>query len=203
MKLTMSYSGSLIIGPILYAFGFSIHEIIPLLYTISMMESKSLFIVDDSLDNRLETAWQQGASNGLVFLNKFEGAQMEHVQRTRMTEAAKNKTRMAEFYEITPDRVAQFESHRIAQGKRDFRNRKRLNDSDELRQAECRRNAESRRLAKENVPTRFEATSPRAGLMNLGACVSAGVMAGQYLLYVRASEITPLEGFISKNKSIN
>ena len=48
-----------------------------------MMESESLFIVDDSPDGRLENARQQDASNGLVFLNKFEGAQMEHDRRIR------------------------------------------------------------------------------------------------------------------------
>ena len=151
----MSYSGSLIIGPILYAFGFSIHEIIPLLYTISMMESKSLFIVDDSPDNRLETARQQGASNGLVFLNKFEGAQMEHDRRICMTASAKNQIRMPESREITTETAAQVQSDRIAQQKRAYRNRKRQNDSDESRQAEldaeCQPKAKSRRLAKDKL----------------------------------------------------
>ena len=45
-----------------------------------MMENESLFIVDDSPDARLEKARQRDASNGLVLLNKFEGAQMEHVR---------------------------------------------------------------------------------------------------------------------------
>jgi hypothetical protein len=42
-----------------------------------MMESESLFIIDNSPDGRLENARQRDASNGLVFLNKFEGAQMD------------------------------------------------------------------------------------------------------------------------------
>ena len=46
-----------------------------------MMESESLFIIDDSPDNRLESTRQQATSNGPVFLNKFEGAQMEHDRR--------------------------------------------------------------------------------------------------------------------------
>ena len=120
-----------------------------------MMESESLFIVDDSPDDRLERARQQGVSNGPVFLNKFEGAQMEHDRRIWMTEAAKKQITMAEFDEITPERVAQFESDRTAQRKRDSRNRKRRNDCDESRQAEldaeCQRKAKSRRLAKEKL----------------------------------------------------
>jgi hypothetical protein len=120
-----------------------------------MMENESLFIVDDSPDGRLENALQQDASNGLVFLNKFQGAQMEHVRRIAMTEAAKNQIRMADFDEITPERVVQFESNRIAQRKRDSRNRKRENDSDESRQAlldsNSQRMAKSRRLAKEKL----------------------------------------------------
>ena len=44
-----------------------------------MMEGESLFIIDVSPDGRLENLRQRAASNGLVFLNKFEGAQMEHV----------------------------------------------------------------------------------------------------------------------------
>jgi hypothetical protein len=55
-----------------------------------MMENESLFIVDNSPDGRLENARQQDASNGLVFLNKFEGVQMEHLRRIAMTEAAKS-----------------------------------------------------------------------------------------------------------------
>ena len=58
------------------------------LYSISMMESESLFIIDDSPDDRLENVRQQGTSNGPVFLNKFEGAQMEHDRRMRMTESS-------------------------------------------------------------------------------------------------------------------
>ena len=48
-----------------------------------------------------------------------------------MTEAAKNQIRIAEFGEITPVQAAQFESDRIAQRKRDSRNRKGENDRDE------------------------------------------------------------------------
>ena len=59
-----------------------------------MIETESLLIVDDSPDGRLENARQHGSSNALVFLNKFEGAQMEHVQRIWTTEAAKNQIRM-------------------------------------------------------------------------------------------------------------
>jgi hypothetical protein len=103
-----------------------------------MMESESLFIVDDSPDDRLERARQQGVSNGPVFLNKFEGAQMEHERRMRMTEAP-----------------TQGKRDRKAQKQRDYRNRKRRNDSDESRQAEldaeCQRKAKSRRLAKEKL----------------------------------------------------
>ena len=44
----------------------------------SAIGNESLFIVDDSPDNQLERARQQAPSNGPVFLNKFEGAQMEH-----------------------------------------------------------------------------------------------------------------------------
>ena len=51
-----------------------------------MMENESLFIIDDSPDDRLKNIRQQNASNGTVFLNKFEGAQMEHDRRIRMTE---------------------------------------------------------------------------------------------------------------------
>jgi hypothetical protein len=80
---------------------------------------------------------------------------MEHVRRIWMGEAAKNKIRMEEFGEIIPERVAQFGSDRITQRKRDSRNRRQLNDSDELRQAEldaeCRRKAKSRRLATESL----------------------------------------------------
>ena len=103
-----------------------------------MMESESLFIVDDSPDDRLESARQQGVSNGPVFLNKFEGAQMEHERRMRMTEVP-----------------TQGKRDRKAQKQRDYRNRKRRNDSDESRQAEldaeCQRKAKSRRLAKEKL----------------------------------------------------
>jgi hypothetical protein len=119
------------------------------------MESKSLFIVDDSPDGRLENARLQGAFNGLVFLDKSEGAQMEHVRRIEMTAAAKDQIRMAEFGDITPERAAQFESDRITQRKRDSRNRKRENNSDESRQAEldaeCERKAKARRLAKDEL----------------------------------------------------
>ena len=45
-----------------------------------MMESESLFIVDDSPDCRLESARQQGVPNGPVLLNKVEGAQMERAE---------------------------------------------------------------------------------------------------------------------------
>ena len=103
-----------------------------------MMESESLFIVDDSPDNRLESARQQATSNGPVFLNKFEGAQMEHDRRIQMAEAS-----------------TQVERDRMAQKKRDCRTRKRQNDSNESRQAELdaesQRKAKSRRLAKENL----------------------------------------------------
>ena len=85
-----------------------------------------------------------------------------------MTEAAKNQITMADFGEITPERVAQFENDRVAQRKRDFRNRRRRNDSDELRhselEAECERNAKSTRLTKENVPTGFKVTPSRAAV---------------------------------------
>ena len=103
-----------------------------------MMESQSLFIVDDSPDGRLESARQQGVSNGPVFLNKLEGAKMEHERRIRMAEAP------------TP-----IKRDRIAQKQRDYRNRKRRNDSDESRQAkldaESERKAKSRRLAMEKL----------------------------------------------------
>jgi hypothetical protein len=72
-----------------------------------------------------------------------------------MTEAAKNQIRIVEFGEITPVQVAQFQSDRIAQRKRDSRNRKGENDSDESRQAELdsesHRKAKSRRLTKDNL----------------------------------------------------
>jgi len=120
-----------------------------------MMENESLFIVDDSPDARLEKARQRDASNGLVLLNKFEGAQMEHVRRIAMTEAAKIQITVAEFGDMTPEQVAQCESDRIAQRKRDSRNRKRKNDSDESRQAELdsesHRKAKSRRLSMEKL----------------------------------------------------
>ena len=103
-----------------------------------MMESESLFIVDDSPDDRLERARQQGVSNGPVFLKKFEGAQMERERRMRMTDAP-----------------TQGKRDRKAQKQRDYRNRKRRNDSVESRQAEldaeCQRKAKSRRLAKEKL----------------------------------------------------
>jgi hypothetical protein len=83
------------------------------------MESESLFIVDDSPDRRLESARQQGVPNGPVLLNKVEGAQMERERRMRMTEVP-----------------TQVKRDRIAQNKRNYRNRKRRNDSDESRQAE-------------------------------------------------------------------
>jgi hypothetical protein len=96
-----------------------------------MIESESLFIVDESPDGRLESARQQGVLNGPVFLNKFEGAQMEHERRIRMTEAP-----------------TQVKRERMTQKKRDYRNKKRRNDSDESRQAEldaeCQRKAKSR-----------------------------------------------------------
>jgi hypothetical protein len=80
-------------------------------------------------------------------LSNFEGVEMEYVLRIWIREGAKNKIRMEEFDEITPERVAQFENDRIAQRKLDSRNRKQLNDSDELRQAEldaeCQRKAKS------------------------------------------------------------
>ena len=83
MKLSIIYSSSLIIGSILYTLSFSITaynrtKIILLSYTISIMGIESLFIIDDSPDDQLESTRQQGVSNGPVFLNKFVGAQMEH-----------------------------------------------------------------------------------------------------------------------------
>ena len=95
------------------------------------MESESLFIIDDSPDGRLENARQRDAFNVFVFLNKFEGAQMQHVWWIAMTEDAKNQIRIAEFGESTPGQVAQFESDRIAERKRGSQIRKRENDSDE------------------------------------------------------------------------
>jgi hypothetical protein len=75
--------------------------------------------------------------HGFVFSNKFEGAQVEH-GRIRMTEAP-----------------TQVKRDRIAQIQRNYRNRKRQNDSDESRQAElnaeCQRKAKSRRLAKDEL----------------------------------------------------
>ena len=44
----------------------------------SAIGNESLFIVDDSPDNQLESARRQAPLNDPVFLNKFEGAQMEH-----------------------------------------------------------------------------------------------------------------------------
>jgi hypothetical protein len=103
-----------------------------------MMQSESLFIIDDSPDDRLENARQQNTSNGIVILNKFEGAQMEHERRIQMTEVSSRVNR-----------------DRIAQKQRDYRNRKRQNDNDETRQVEldtnCQRMAKSRRLAKEKL----------------------------------------------------
>ena len=60
------------------------------------MENESLFIVDDSPNNRLQTQ-QQAPLKGPVLLNKFEGTQMEHDRRIRMTAAAKNQIKMAEL----------------------------------------------------------------------------------------------------------
>jgi hypothetical protein len=103
-----------------------------------MIEGESLFIVDESPDGRLESARRQGVSNGHVFLNKFEGAQMEHERRIRMTEAP-----------------TQVKREGMTRNKRDYRNKKRRNNSDESRQAdldaECERKAKSRRVAKEKL----------------------------------------------------
>jgi hypothetical protein len=133
--------------------GFSIDEI-KLLYTISMMENESLFIIDDSPDNRLQNARQETPSNGPIFLNKFEGVQMEHDRRIRMTAAARNQMRMAEFGDINAERIAEIERNRIAQRKHDSRNRK-YDDNNESRQVEldanCQRMAKYRRLAKDNL----------------------------------------------------
>ena len=117
-------------------------EIILLLYTISMMESESLFIVDDSPDNRLENARRQAPSNGPIILNKFEGAQMEHDRRIQMTETS-----------------TQAERAGMAQKKHDYRIRKPRNDNNESRQAEldaeCQRKPKSRRLAKEELNIKY------------------------------------------------
>jgi len=103
-----------------------------------MMESESLFIVDNSPDGQLDSARQQGVSNGFVFLNKFEGAQVEHERQIRMTEAPT---------QVKRDRKAQIQCN--------YRNTKRQNDSDESQQAElnaeCQRKAKSRRLAKDEL----------------------------------------------------
>ncbi len=107
------------------------NEIILLSYTISIMGIESLFIIDDSLDNRLQNA-QQASLNGPVLLNKFEGAQMEHDQRIRMTAAARNQMRMVEFGNINTEHITEIERDRIVQRLHDYRNRKRQNDSDEI-----------------------------------------------------------------------
>jgi hypothetical protein len=104
-----------------------------------MMESESLFIVDDSPDHRLESARQQGVSN---VLNKIEGAQMEHERRIRITKGP-----------------TQVQRDRIAQNKRNYRNRKRQNDSNQSRQArldtESQRIAKFRRLEKEMLNIKY------------------------------------------------
>jgi hypothetical protein len=119
------------------------------------MGNESLFIIDDSPDDRLQNVQQQALLNGPVLLNKFEGAQMEHDRRIRMTAAARNQIRMTELDDITTESIAQIQIDRIAQQKRDYRNRKRLNDNDETRQVEldteCQRKAKSRRFAKDNL----------------------------------------------------
>ena len=59
----------------------------------------------------ITNARQRDASNGLVFLNKFEGAaEVEHVRRIWIREIAKNKIRMEEFGEITPNESLDFKA---------------------------------------------------------------------------------------------
>ena len=101
-----------------------------------MMENKSLFIIDDSSDNRLKNARQQNASNDIIFLNKFEDAQIEYDRRMRMPAIARNQIRMAEFGDINVECIVEIEKDRITQKVHDYRNRKRRNDNDESQQIE-------------------------------------------------------------------
>ena len=67
-----------------------------------MMENNPLLFVDDSPDGRLQSSVQQDPSNDAVYLNKFEGAQIEYDRRIQMG------------FNLT-----QVERDRIAQRKRD------------------------------------------------------------------------------------